>query len=170
MITLLRVLIGAGLLTLGRQMFWLFVGGVGFVFGINFAKRALTDADDLTIVIAGLTIGVIGAVLALVLQRVAVNIAGFFAGGVLAVNLTQTLELAVGRGNLLFVFLAGAIIGFILVTVLFDWALILLSAVTGTAVILQTFDLARPLTLFLYVLLTAVGITIQARRMKKDSI
>ncbi|MFQ5420288.1 MAG: hypothetical protein ACE5EY_07990 [Anaerolineae bacterium] len=168
MVTFLRVLIGAGLLGMGRQLFWLFVGGVGFVFGINFVKQVLTDADDLTIVIAGLTIGLIGAILALVLQRLAVNIAGFFAGGILAVNLSQTLELAHGGGNLLFVFVVGAVIGLVLVTVLFDWALIVLSAVTGTAVILQTFTLARPTALFLYVALTAVGITIQARHMKQE--
>ena len=32
-----RIIVGLGMLTLGRQLFWLFVGGVGFLFGINLA-------------------------------------------------------------------------------------------------------------------------------------
>lgn len=37
-----RIIVGFASLFLGRQLFWLFVGAAGFIFGFNLARDFLT--------------------------------------------------------------------------------------------------------------------------------
>ena len=129
MIVLGRVIVGLGMLGLGRQLFWLFVGGIGFLFGLNIAGSLLAGQSETTALLFALVIGLIGAVAALFLQRLAVNTAGFVGGGVIAVQLIEAMALEVG--STLVPFIMGGVIGLILVSILFDWALILLSSLAG---------------------------------------
>ena len=166
MIVLGRIVIGLGMLTLGRQLFWLFVGGVGFLFGINIAPRLLGDQPDSTMLVFALVIGLIGAVVALVLQQVAVNLAGFIGGGILAVNLVELL--ALDLGSVLIPFIVGGVIGLILISVLFDWALIVISSFVGASVIVQTVGLERPLDLVILVVLLVFGMAVQSNQMRRS--
>ena len=76
MIARLTLLLGA-LLLVGRKLFWLFVGTIGFVIGIQVATRFFHGSELITIV-AGLVLGIIFAVLAIFLESIA--IAGFLGG------------------------------------------------------------------------------------------
>jgi hypothetical protein len=166
---IVRLLVGLGLLTLGRQLFWLFVGAVGFILGINVATTFFSDQPEWVILLIALLAGVVGAVLALVLQQVAVIIAGFIAGGIIAVDLLRLLELQ-NDIALWIPFIVGGLIGAILVAALFDWALIILSSLSGAALIVETelFDLRTPLNFVVLVVLVTLGIVIQAASMKRS--
>ncbi len=166
MIVLGRIVIGLGILTLGRQLFWLFVGGVGFLLGMNLAPRLLSGQPDSTMLIFALIIGVIGAVVALVLQQLAVNLAGFIGGGILAVNLVELL--ALDLGSVLIPFVVGGVIGLILISVLFDWALIAISSFVGASVISQAAGWGRPLSLIILVVLLTLGVAIQVNQMRRN--
>lgn len=166
MITFLRVAVGLAVLTLGRQLYWLFVAGVGFFLGMTLATRILdAPSAGMTLLIA-LVAGLAGGLLALFLQRLAIGIAGFVGGGVIAINLLELLEVNIGPD---FVpFLIGGLVGAILVAVLFDWALILLSSFAGAAFIVQTFSFGRPVALVMLFALLVAGIAIQANQYQRQ--
>lgn len=162
-----RILAGAALLLLGRKLFWLFVGGVGFVFGALLATRLLQGQPDWVVLLIALVSGLLGAVLALFLQRLAIGIAGFLAGGYIAVSLVEALRLETGRFAWL-PFIIGGLVGALLVGFLFNWALIILSSLTGSAVIAQATNLAPLLMLLVFGVLLAVGIVTQAALMYRE--
>lgn len=164
---IIQILVGLGILTLGRQLFWLFVGGIGFMLGLTLASRFFPDQSDTLALIIALIIGLIGAVLAILLQRVAVGVAGFIAGGLIVVSLLGTFGLEVGDMVWL-PFLIGGIIGAILVIFLFDVALIGLSSLAGAALIVQTLDLDPLIGLVLFVVLCIVGIGVQAYMLQRE--
>ncbi len=68
----LQTFVGAALLILGRKLFWVFVGAIGFVLGMDIASRFLQGRPDWLILIVALGAGVLGALLALFLQRACV--------------------------------------------------------------------------------------------------
>ena len=82
---ILNVLIGIGLVFFGRKVFWLFVAGIGFVAGLSLANSVLQGPEWVGIII-GLVIGLLAALLAVFLERFALGLAGFLAGGYLALQ------------------------------------------------------------------------------------
>jgi hypothetical protein len=163
---IVSVLVGIAVLLLGRRLFWLFVGAVGFVVGLNLAFQLLTDQPEWLIVVAALVVGFIGAIVAIFAQKVAVIIAGFIIGGIGLLWLLQVFGLDPGRLDWV-VFVIGAIIGAIIIALLFEAALIALSSLTGAAlitqVINQAFQFDALIIAVIFVVLLAVGIIVQAQ-------
>ena len=85
------ILIGVALLILGRKLYWLFVGAAGFVGGIMLATRFLGGQPNWVILAIALAAGVLGALLAVFLQQMAVALAGFIGGWYITLNLIDTL-------------------------------------------------------------------------------
>lgn len=137
MLGLVNAILGIALLVLGRKLFWLFVGAVGFVTGLQLAALFSQSSEALAVII-GLVIGLIFALLAILLQRIAIAIAGFLAGGYVVTVLAGMLGMDAGA-FVWITFLIGGIIGVILVSLLFDWALITLSSLAGAALVVQAF-------------------------------
>lgn len=159
--------LGAALLLLGRKLYWFFVGVVGFVTGLTLAARWLEGRSELLILLVGLALGGLGALLALALQRIAIAAAGFFAGGYIAVALLGMIAAEAPRGSFL-PFVLGGVVGVILVTLLFDWALIFLSSLTGAAMIVQGLEVSRLLGALLFAGLLMAGLAAQASLMRRD--
>ena len=86
-----QVLVGLLLVLLGRKLFWLFVGVVGFLAGMRLGAQLVTGQSEIVILTLAIGVGVLAAVLAIVLQRVAVALAGGLAGGMLAMRLAVLL-------------------------------------------------------------------------------
>ena len=79
-------------------------------------------------------------ILATFLQKIAIAVAGFVAGGKLAVAVTGAFVSDAGElGSYWLIFIIGGIIGSILLLSLFDWALIFLSAIVGADLIVSPF-------------------------------
>lgn len=159
--TLLSVIAGFLILLLGRRLFWLFVGVLGFIWGMNMATQYLVGQSQWVVIVIGLIAGLIGAVLAVVFQRVAVAIAGFFAGFYLAGYLMTFFGMNMGQFSLL-IQIIGGIIGAVLLFVLFDWALIVISSLLGASLIAPAFTADPQLQMILFLLLVVVGIIAQA--------
>jgi len=166
-IDLLGLLLGIVLLILGRKFFWLFVGIIGFITGFTLASNLLRGQPDWLILLIGVVVGVIGAGLAVVLQRLAVAVAGFMAGGYLALALLQQLGTEVVGMNWL-PFIIGGVVGAIFMFVFFDWGLIILSSIIGANLIVQALPVASPLNLVLLIVLVIVGIVLQAGLMSRE--
>jgi hypothetical protein len=159
---ILTVLIGVVLLLTGRRLFWLFVGAVGFIAGMEWGAVLLGKQPEIIALLFAVAVGLVCAVLAVMLQRVAVAVAGGVVGGLFAAEIAQAAGLA-GQQNQLIAFLLGAIIAAILVTLLFDWALIILSSLAGGSMIAHALPAARRLELVIALILCIVGIVFQSR-------
>jgi len=158
MTKLVYALLGIALLAAGRRLYWLFVGVVGFVVGILLAGQYFASASDVALIAIALVAGVIGAVLALALQRLAVIAAGFLAGGYILMSLLASLGLNQAAW---LPFLIGGIIGAVLVAMLFDPALVILSALLGASLLVELVPVERWAGAALLVALAAIGIAIQ---------
>lgn len=163
----ITLIMGIALLVLGRKLFWLFVGAIGFLAGMEFASAYLQGYSDNIVLIAGLVGGVIGIVLAIFVQKVAVLAGGFIGGGYLALNIVQgTMQQPTGQSGWI-AFVVGGILGAILVSVLFDWALILLSSFVGALLVVQSTGLAPNMAPIAFFILAAAGIFVQAWMKRK---
>ena len=115
------VTIGLGIVMLiaGRKLFWLFVGVVGFTVCIGLAERFFPGESETTLLVLALITGVLFAVLALFLKKVAVGVAGFVAGGYMATYIVSLLNLGIDLPTWILV-LIGGVIGAVLES-LMDW-------------------------------------------------
>ncbi len=168
-----RVVIGIALLILGRKAFWLFVGGVGFVLGMIVATRVVQVEAVWIVLGIALIAGLLGALLALYLQQIAVGVAGFLVGGYIALNLVRTLgwdleQLLPAPYGSWVAFIVGGILCAVLVGALFEWALIVLSSVTGASLIMQAVQVHLGTGVLLFAVLVATGIVIQAILLRQE--
>jgi hypothetical protein len=168
-ITVVNILLGLILLTLGRRLFWLFVGFIGFAVGFHYAASVWQLQSQLLLIgLAALT-GIVGAVLALFFQKIAVGLAGFAGGGYIALNLINLL--GVRLDQLIWLpYLVGGLVGVMLMFFIFDWALILISALAGASMITQAMSLNPGLELGLYLALVICGLVIQTVLFRKSAI
>jgi len=164
--TIIPILLGVALLFLGRKLFWLFVAVVGFVVGTSLASQFLQGQSETFILIIGLLGGVIGALLAIFMQRLAVAAAGFVAGGYLMVTVLGWLGMG-SQGVTWLPFLIGGAIGALLVAVMFDWALIFLSSLVGAELVVNGLGARPSISLLLLVVLLVVGMVVQSRLWRK---
>ena len=160
-IPILSVLIGAVILFFGRKLFWLCVAAVGFAAGVEVAPHLIHEPSVVLQLSVAVVFGFIGALLALFLQKVAIAVAGFLAGGKLALALVAAFFVH-GANYPGVTFIIGGIIGAILLLSLFDWTLIVLSAVVGAYLICYTIVLPQTGETILFVALAALGIVVQA--------
>jgi len=160
-IPILSVLIGAVILFFGRRLFWLCVAAVGFAAGIEVAPHLVHEPSAILSLSVAIVFGFIGALLAMFLQKVAIAITGFLAGGKLALAMV-TAFLVHGANYPGVTFIVGGIIGAILLLALFDWTLIVLSAVVGAYLICHTIVLPQTGATILFVGLAVIGIVVQA--------
>ena len=162
-----KVIVGALLLGLGRKIYWLFVAAIGFAAGLALATRLLPNQTEWVMLLVALVFGVIGAVLAIFFQRLAISIAGFAAGALIVDALLKSISTS--NSVLFYVLLiVGGIIGAVLVSVIFDWALILLSSVAGSLLIVQSLQLTGLVEVAVALVLFLVGLSLQFGLMRRE--
>ena len=161
-----QVILGLLLLFFGRKLFWLFVGVFGFLAGVQIAARVAQSQPELILLLIAVGLGIVCAVLAILLQRVAVAVAGWFAGGYLAVRFALALGWQTDA-MLWIAFIAGALLAAILVSLLFDWALIVLSALTGAIIASEALPWGSPVQMIAAAVLFALGALAQARLLER---
>ena len=115
-----NIFIGLILLALGRKLFWLFVGGIGFIAG-----------GYISIIVSAL----------------------------MSFNAEQLLWLF---------FIIGGIIGAVLMFLIFDWALILISSLSGASLIVQTTELGHDMEMLVFTVLVIIGMIIQTILMRQN--
>ena len=159
-ITIINVLLGIMLLTLGRKLFWLFVGFIGFAVGFQYAASVWQLQSQLLLIgLAALT-GIAGAVLAVFFQKIAVGLAGFAGGGYVTLNLINLL--GVRLDQLVWLpYLIGGLIGVMLMFFIFDWALIFISSLAGASMIIQALSLNPGMEFGVYLALVIFGLVLQ---------
>jgi hypothetical protein len=157
-----RMLVGVALLLLGRRLFWLLVGVVGFTFGYEYGAQIYAGASEAMLFTIALAAGIVGAVLAYFVQALMVAVAGFMVGAQLAVVLLNAVQPIPGHGFWLIAFFAGGVIGAALLVAMFDSALLLLSSLFGASLIVESVELPPYRKLVLFIVLLLVGIVVQS--------
>lgn len=166
-VPVIGVIIGTAILLFGRKLFWLFVAALGFAVGIELATYFLHDPPVWLTLVAALGLGILGATLAIFLQKLAIGVAGFIAGGRLASTLLATffVDYSHYRG---ITFVVGGILGALLLLALFDWALILLSSVEGAHLIGTGIVLPPTGAIILFVALALLGVIVQGSMLRRS--
>jgi len=155
-----RAMIGFSVLVMGRQLFWVFVAGVGFVLGMFYGTQFYQGPTQYILFIA-IGVGILGALLAYFLQRAAAGLAGFLAGWYLVAILLRILDFDIGQFTIILP-AVGGFIGALFIAVVFDWSLIILSSLTGATIITQSIQLRPQINNILFFILIILGITVQA--------
>jgi hypothetical protein len=166
-ISLFPVALGALLLIAGRKFFWLFVGAVAFFAAMSVVPK-LAEVTASRAFYISLGAGALAAAAGYFLSKAAVRIAGFVAGGFVLFTLWE--EFASRQPLPWWLpFLVGGILGAVLLSFLFEWALIILSSLTGAFLITQNFDVDANMQIGLLLILTAIGIAVQGKMKRGKS-
>ena len=159
------ILMGFSVLLFGRRLFWLFVAVAGFLVGIEFARVFLADQPYWVMLLGGLSAGLLGALLAILVERIAFALAGFYAGAYLTLILAHKFG---AWGSSMHMFAFGGIIGAVFSLLFMDWAIILLSCLVGAGAIVSQLGLVKTISVIIFVALVAVGALIQSRSMEQS--
>jgi hypothetical protein len=149
---------GALLLALGRRLFWLFVAIAGFYVGVEFVRVLLAEQPSWLMWAVGIGAGLLGALLAMLFQRVGFALGGFYAGGYAALIIAE--RFAPGAVGTV-AFIIGGVVGALLAAWVMDWAIIVLSCTVGAALIVASLRLEGLVSLLVYAALVAIGIATQ---------
>jgi len=167
--TIVGVIIGVVILFFGRKLFWLCVAAVGFAVGLQIAPLLVNDSSSLLALLIALIFGVLGALLALFLQKVAIAVLGFLAGGKLATAIAAAFFVQYAQYSTI-IFVIGGIIGAILLLALFGWALIVVSSFIGAYLIQSAIVLPPTGSTLVFIGLAMVGIFVQAASYRRTAI
>jgi hypothetical protein len=157
------------MLLAGRKLFWLFAAAIGFIGGLQLADRLYAEMPVVNTLLVGLLLGVLGALLAIMLQQLTLTAAAFAAGGYIAVVALETLGLDPGRLAWL-PFVVAGLVSALLLGVVFDWTLIILSALAGAIAIVDALGLALEPgpALLLLAALAGLGAAVQGGLLARD--
>lgn len=156
------LVVGLALLIAGRKLFWLAVGALGFVAGWEIAAAVAPHLDRTALLVVAALCGIVGLVLAIVVQKVAVALAGFFLGVLLAVRVLAALDLHLGAARGLVIAAAGILVA-VGALALFGLALVVLTAGAGAQMLVDAFHPSGALAVLALVALWIVGIIVQRR-------
>ena len=164
-VPIIGVIVGAAILLFGRKLFWLFVAALGFAVGMEIAAYFMHEPPAWMTLALALGLGILGALLAIMLQKLAIAVAGFVAGGRFALALGAAFfENHSHYSGITFVI--GGIVGVLLLLALFDWVLILLSSVEGAHLIGNGIVLPQTGAVILFVALVVLGVVVQGSMLR----
>ena len=168
-VTIVGVLIGIAILFFGRKLFWLTVAAVGFAVGVEIAPLLVNEPSSVLALLIALVLGILGALLALFLQKVAIAVLGFFAGGKLATAIAAAFFVHYAQYSTI-IFVIGGIIGAILLLAVFGWALIVVSSFIGAYLIQSAIVLPPTGSSLVFIGLAIVGIFVQAASFRRSAL
>lgn len=160
-ILILSIIVGIAILVMGRQIFWVFIAGLGFVLGLLFSSQFYDAQFGWQTLVISAGIAIVGALLAYTVQRLAAGIAGLATGWYLSLVVLSYFNLDLGQIETLIPYIVG-IIGGILLFIYFDWGVIIASSLAGAAIIISATSLSRNVEFVLLAMLALIGIAIQS--------
>jgi Domain of unknown function (DUF4203) len=165
-VPIVEALIGVLILLFGRKLFWLCVAAVGFLAGIEVAPHLVTEPSPLLQLAIALVLGLLGALLAFLLQKIAIAVLGFLAGGKLAGAIAAAFFVHYAQYSTV-IFVVGGLIGALLLLALFDWALIVVSSLIGAHLIQSAIVLPPSGSTIVFLGLTVIGIIVQVASLRR---
>ena len=166
MVGVVSLLIGSGLLLLGRKLFWFLSGAVGFLLGIEIARR-ITFPSELTLILSALGLGIVFALMAVFLESVLIVVVGFLGGGLSLMRVFGILAWDNRLGDVV-AFIVGGILGAIFIIWLFNAALITISSISGASLIVSGLPIQAAERPLIFWAIAILGIMIQAIALSRE--
>jgi len=163
---LLIVILGLIVLVYGRRLFWLSVIISGFLLGMELTNIFFTGHPYWVKMLGGLAAGLIGAVIAVFIERIAFALVGLYAGAYLAIGMAHGFGL---MNKDIFLGIIGALAGAIISGLLMDWAIIVLSSLVGSGAIISQLELDHIIRILVFFVLFTIGCFTQTRGMDRPS-
>ena len=157
---------GLAILFLGRKLFWVYVGLLGFLVGFDLMKEYLPEQPQWIALVAGLILGIVLAMLAMAMQYIAIGLAGFLGGAYLSLQILTILPMAVSSQLQNWVPLIFGALGALFCIVMFEPALIVLSSLLGAAILAQLAPIEPILQALLMLFIAIVGMVYQFKKYK----
>jgi hypothetical protein len=161
-----QLIFALGLLLLGRKLYWAFVGAVGFIAVTELVMANFSAQPDWLVLVIGLAAGILGAILAIFVRMAGISLAGLLGGAYVFLMISRLGSITNPALKWILIGI-GAIAGLLLVLMLFDWALILISSLTGAFMLARFVPIPTPLNWLLIGVLLAVGILVQTKILSK---
>ena len=153
----------------GRKLFWLCVAAVGFAAGLQIAPLLVNEASSVLALVIAVVFGILGALLAVFIQKIAIAVLGFLAGGKLATAIAAAFFVQHAQYSTI-IFVIGGIIGAILLLAVFGWALIVVSSFIGAYLIESAIVLPPTGLTLVFIGLAILGIFVQTVSFRRRTI
>jgi hypothetical protein len=157
---IITLIIGLAALTMGRRIYWFFVAVAGFILGMSLGTIIFHGQPEILVLGLALFLGVLGAILSRWMQRWALIIAGFLAGGYITLFCLRMIFVFPQQLSWL-PYLIGGLVGAVMINTIFDWALIIISSSAGAALVVEALGMKPEAALPLFVLLLVMGLVVQ---------
>jgi len=167
--TIVGVVIGVVILFFGRKLFWLCVAAVGFAAGLQIAPLLVNEASSVLALVIAVVFGILGALLAVFIQKIAIAVLGFLAGGKLATAIAAAFFVQHAQYSTI-IFVIGGIVGAILLLAVFGWALIVVSSFIGAYLIQSAIVLPPTGLTLVFIGLAILGIFVQTVSFRRRTI
>jgi hypothetical protein len=168
-VTIVGLLVGVVILFFGRKLFWLCVAAAGFAVGAEIAPHLIQEPSSILGLLVALIFGVLGALLAIFLQKVAIAVLGFLAGGYVASAIGAAFFIHSAQYYTI-IFVVGGIIGTFLLLAVFDWALIVVSSLIGAYLIQKPIVMPPTGSTLVFVGLAILGIIMQGASFRRTAV
>lgn len=157
-----NIIMGVILLLFGRKLFWLFIGIAGFLFGMEITGMYFGGQPQWVQLAIAIGVGCLGALLAMLAQRLAFTVGGFFAGVFLALKVGQLFAVP-GPGAMLLLIIGAGVIGAVVATLVMDMAITILACLVGAAAIVGELHLGHSVNFVVFVILAGAGFLFQEK-------
>ena len=161
------VVVGLALLLFGRRLYWLLFATVGFLMASLVTHVFLPPTQDAPWwLVVPILVGLLGAFISVFVHKTALRFFGALAGAYIGYQLLQPYVTEpwpwLGLG-------VGLVIGFLMVMMVFNGALILLSSLLGAMVLLEPMSASPEVRLAVTGGLVVVGCVVQTRSRPKET-
>jgi hypothetical protein len=163
----LLLVIGLILVFLGRRVYLISIGILGFLGGLYLFTLFIGTAHDWRSLLFALLFGTVGSLLAFALHKAAWIFGGFCGGGVLVLYFSDATGISPVNSPVI-LFLIGGAVGAILFLVFLNWALITVTTLTGAVLITYQSHLTGGAAKILFVGLLVLGLLIQGKSLRSD--
>ncbi len=160
MLSSLRLIAGVLTAFFGRKLYWFSIAAVGFFAALQLTSRWFEDQNAWIAIALAVIAGGIGAILAVTVQKIAVGLMGFLLGGYLLLQLLNAFDFQAGAWGWV-IFLFGGLLGMALLSAIFEWSLIILTAIIGSLLITQSALLPEANRTLIFVIALFLGMGIQ---------
>jgi hypothetical protein len=160
MIPILQLFAGAAVAFFGRKLYWLSIAAVGFFTALEFTRRFVDEQSLWIAILLALVAGAVGAFLAVTIQKIAIGLTGFLLGGFLLLQILLAFDLPIESWKWL-VFIIGGLLGMALLSALFEWSLIALTALVGAILMSESALLPEGSRLLTFGLILLLGLVVQ---------
>lgn len=135
---------------------------MGFFLATTLVAGLLPDLGQQWSVVVALALGIAGAVLALLVQRIAISVAGFVLGAYATFAVLDAWAIASGGLQIALVVIGGIVVAS-LAAWLFEVAVIALSSLVGAGLVVSATGLTDLPLAAVFLILAVLGISLQSR-------